>query len=318
MQPFDPEVSFLRPTDPDANRLILQRQRTVLLQSLEGLKQEDTPELASLLAHREQIIKIQTRQLENYVAQAQSSPTPQISQDQGTPAEILLERLQEWKTTLLERLRRVPVLTQMSMVECGAACLAMVLSYYGCNTSISEARERCGVGRNGLTALQIVKAARSYGMRVRAVALKENNFHNITLPAIVHWEFNHFLIVERWSPERVDVVYPAIGRRRLSAEEFDAGFTGVVLQCEPGEHFQRRKSQATMSLNTLAVQYMQQSRLALFQIIVASLLLQLLGLAFPLLTKVIVDQVIPAGLNDALMLLGIGMLVVLLAQMVAM
>jgi len=88
----------------------------------------------------------------------------------------------------------------MSGVECGAACLAMILLYYGRKTSVSEIREHCSVGRDGLSALSIVKAAREYGLRVRAVSLQENDFRFITLPAIVHWEFNHFLIVERWSP----------------------------------------------------------------------------------------------------------------------
>ena len=67
---------------------------------------------------------------------------------------------------------------------------------------------------DGLTALDIVKAARGYAMRVRAVSLQENDFRNVTLPAIVHWEFNHYLIVERWMPKYVDLVDPASGRRR--------------------------------------------------------------------------------------------------------
>ena len=109
------------------------------------------------------------------------------------------------------RKARVPVLQQISMVECGAACLAMVLSYHGRKTTVSEVREQCGVGRDGLSALSIVKSARKYGMRVRAVSLQENDFRFVTMPAIVHWEFNHFIVVERWTPKYVDVVDPASG-----------------------------------------------------------------------------------------------------------
>ena len=111
------------------------------------------------------------------------------------------------------------------MVECGAASLAMILSYYGRKSSVSEVRDHCGVGRDGLSALSIVKAARSYGLRVRAIALQEDDFRFVTLPAIIHWEFNHFLIVERWTPKYVDLVDPAIGRRRVTAQEFDRSFT---------------------------------------------------------------------------------------------
>src|SRR5262249_13441936 len=128
-----------------------------------------------------------------------------------------------------KKLRRVPEMRQVTAVECGAACLAMVLNYYGYSTSISEIQEHCGVGGDGLTALEVVKSARQYGLRVRAVSIELEEFRFVTLPAIVHWEFNHFLIVERWSSTRVDVVDPAVGRRSLTVEEFDEGFTGVAI-----------------------------------------------------------------------------------------
>jgi ATP-binding cassette, subfamily B, bacterial len=97
--------------------------------------------------------------------------------------------------------KRVPVLYQMNAVECGAACLAMILTYYGRKTSVSEIRERCSVGRDGLSAFGIVKAARSYGLRTRAISLKnEKDFRFVPLPAIIHWSFNHFLVLERAFP----------------------------------------------------------------------------------------------------------------------
>ncbi len=225
-----------------------------------------------------------------------------------------------WDTlqTLSQRVRRrrVPVLQQVSMVECSAACLAMILSYYGRKTSVSEVRDRCGVGRDGLSALGLAKAARQYGLRVRAVSLQENDFRFVSLPAIVHWEFNHFLIVERWSPTQVDVVDPALGRRRMTAKEFDDGFTGIVLMLEPGIHFIHRDKSSGLNLRTYIVNYMQYSPVALVQILVASLLLQLFGLAVPVLTKVVVDSIIPFGLRDTLELMGVGMFILLLAQVV--
>src|SRR5688572_30268133 len=82
--------------------------------------------------------------------------------------------------------RRVPVVRQMSAVECGAACLSMVLSYYGHKTPVSECREELGTGRDGVTGLTIVKAARAHGLRVRAYSLGTENFSFVTLPAIIH------------------------------------------------------------------------------------------------------------------------------------
>ena len=212
--------------------------------------------------------------------------------------------------------RRVPELRQMSAVECGACCLAMILNYYGRTTSVSEVQERCGVGRDGLSALSIVKAARQYGLRVRAVSLKKNDFRFLTSPAIIHWEFNHFVVLERWSPRHVDLLDPALGRRRISPEEFEAGFTGIMLLLEPGAQFttqQARKS--SFSLRTY-LQALPRMRWIITQIIGTSFLLQLIGLGAPLLTAIIVDSILPARASNLLMLLGLGMLFLVLMQAV--
>jgi ATP-binding cassette, subfamily B, bacterial len=211
--------------------------------------------------------------------------------------------------------RRVPLLYQMSMTECGAACLAMILSYYGRKTSVSEIRERCGVGRDGLSAFAIVKAARSYDLRTRAISLTEvKDFRFVALPAIIHWNFNHFLVIERWSTSFVDVVDPALGRTRLPKEEFALRFTGVVILLEPGTTFDRHGASTQVNLRSYAASYIRQAPVAFLQIIGASLLLQIFGLVTPLLTKVAIDQIIPFGLKDVFGLLGIGMLIVLFAQ----
>jgi len=205
---------------------------------------------------------------------------------------------------------------QMSLVECGAACVAMILGYYGHHTSMEEIRDRTGVGRDGLSALDLVQAARSYGLRVRAIALQEPDLRDVRLPAIVHWAFNHFLIVEDWSERSVGVVDPASGRRRMTAQEFDAGFTGVVIMLEPGEQFVPRLPTASRTLSSYVITYLKRMPIMLLQIIGASLLLQVFGLAVPVLTEVIVDQIIPLNITNILGLLGIGLLILLLAQFV--
>lgn len=209
--------------------------------------------------------------------------------------------------------RRVPEMRQVTAVECGAACLAMALNYYGYATSISEVQEHCRVGRDGLTALEIVKAARRYNMRVRAVSLKLEDFRFVTLPAIVHWEFNHFLIVERWSSTHVDVLDPAVGRRRLTAEEFDEGFTGVAIMLEPGAKFEQKAPQKTLTPLTY-MRSLLHTRTIIFQIIGVSLLLQLLGLGSPLVTEIITDRILPTKDLNMLELLGFGMLILVLME----
>jgi ATP-binding cassette subfamily B protein len=216
------------------------------------------------------------------------------------------------------RCRRVPILLQLSDRECGAACLAMVLSYHGLETSVAQAREQCGVGRDGLTARAIAEAARRYGLRVRAVSGEPAHFGYLPLPAIVHWNFNHFVVVVQWSPAKVTIVDPARGRRTLTTEEFDAGFTGVVLTLEPGVGFQRRRAAAPPSWRSYLGYLAQMPGTAglLAQIVFASLLLQLFGLAVPLCTQVLVDHVLPFRVTHVMTMLGIGMMILVLAQMV--
>lgn len=310
------------------------RRRSALLSGLIAPNQlaEVSPGLAEVIDHRERQQARQTRELADLVREAlarEQVPPPEPirlqtpappSSPTAEPAALPSARAAKsprWKRFIAGlRPRRVPVLLQLSAVECGAACLAMILSYYGRQTTVSEVRNRCQVGRDGLSALDLVKAARSYDLRVRAVSLQEDDLSLVTLPAIVHWEFNHFLIVERASTRGVEVVDPAVGRRRMSTEEFFTGFTGIALLLEPGVQFERTASARGITLGSYARTYLKLAPLSLVQILGASLLLQLFGLAVPLLTAIVIDQVIPFQLTDALILLSIGLLLLIVAQVV--
>ncbi len=213
--------------------------------------------------------------------------------------------------------RRVRPLAQMSKVECGLTCLAMIFTYYGRKTSVSELRMRFGISRDGTSALGIVKAARAFGMRVKPFSLQHTELRGKLLPAIVHWEFNHFLVVERWSPKWVTVVDPSGGRRRkLTAEEFDAGFTGIFITLEPGSNFDRNAPPPTVTLRSYVLQGIKQAPGALVQILVASVVLQIFGLVGPFLAKVIMDQILPFKITSMMMILALGMICLCLAQTV--
>jgi ATP-binding cassette, subfamily B, bacterial len=231
------------------------------------------------------------------------------------PEDLSRNRLRRSLRQRLRR-RRVPQLSQMTMVECGAACLAMILCYHGRKTSVSEVSTHCDIGRDGLSALNIVKAARSYGMRVRAISLPHNDFRFVQLPAIIHWEFNHFVVVERWSSHHVDIVDPAAGRRHLSAAEFDASFTGITIILEPGTQFNRKTLQRKITLRGYLLQYIHQTPLTLLQILGASLVLQVIGLMSPLLSKFLIDDVLPFKEASIMTLLAVGMILIVLSQIV--
>lgn len=209
---------------------------------------------------------------------------------------------------------RVPVIRQSAMADCGAACLAMVLGHHGRRTTVREVGEHVQVSRDGLTAFAIAEAARSYGLRAKAFSLTPRQLGAVPGPFIVHWEFNHFLVVERWRPDGVEVVDPASGRRRLTPQEFDVGFTGVVLAFEPGPEFSVQGPERRPWRRDLMRALLVRHRGLLLQALFASLLLQGVALVLPLLSGLVVDEVLPGENRYLLRILIVGLGFVVLTQ----
>ncbi len=215
---------------------------------------------------------------------------------------------------------RVPVMLSDSELECGAACLTMVLAKYGRTASLADVHDRCHVGRDGATALDIARAARSYGLRVIPYSLELDELEAAPCPAIMHWGFAHFVVLERFDGRRATIVDPGRGRRRLEREELARNFTGVLLTLAPGQGFAAPMSDAggEAAWRMLARQAFRApgTRRLLTQALVGSLLLQLLGLFVPLMTRTVINSVIPLDLKDVMAVLGLGILIILLTQLV--
>jgi ABC-type bacteriocin/lantibiotic exporter with double-glycine peptidase domain len=233
-----------------------------------------------------------------------------LGRDGAPPSQVLPRGL----SVLLAppRRQRVPVVLQMGSAECGAACLAMILGYHGRAASLDACRAVCAGGRDGLTTAAIARAARSFGLRTTGYRVEPRDFGHLMLPAIAHWNFNHFVVVEHWSPAAVRIVDPAVGRRTVTAADFDAAFTGVVLTFEPGPDFMPREERAVSPWRRYLgeVTRAPQARPLLAWILLASLALQVLGLAVPILTGYLVDHVLPARRLDLLSMLGLGVVLI--------
>ena len=134
---------------------------------------------------------------------------------------------------------KVPQVMQMEALECGAACLSMILAYYGRWEPLEKVREKCGVSRDGSKASNILKAARGYGLAASgasgsAEALRDNG----QFPCIVFWNFNHFVVLDGFKGKYVYLNDPARGEVKVTMEEFEESFTGVVLFFEKTENFE--------------------------------------------------------------------------------
>ncbi|MBR8834874.1 MAG: NHLP family bacteriocin export ABC transporter peptidase/permease/ATPase subunit [Stigonema ocellatum SAG 48.90 = DSM 106950] len=191
---------------------------------------------------------------------------------------------------------RTPTLLQMEAVECGAAALGIVLGYYGRIEPLTELRRECGVSRDGSKASNVLKAARLYGLEAKGFKKPLEGLKDYRPPYIVFWNFNHFLVVEGFSKNRVYLNDPASGRRTVSLEEFDQAYTGVVLFMEPGPDF--KKAGKKKSIVSALSSRLQSSRGAIGFCLLAGLLLTIPRLAIPAFTQVFVDEILVENRQD--------------------
>jgi ATP-binding cassette, subfamily B, bacterial len=188
--------------------------------------------------------------------------------------------------------KRVRFIPQLEMVECGAASLAMVLDYHGCSVPLVETRTACAVSRDGVNASRILRAARDFGLVARGLRLEPGDLGRLPMPAILHWEFNHFVVLEKKTRRGAVLVDPARGRRYVSEHTLGASYTGVVLAFEPAATLPQRPHHSRSLARYFGVLFAE--RKALGYVALSALLLQLIGLLFATSTQVLIDHVVKA------------------------
>ena len=215
--------------------------------------------------------------------------------------------------------RRVPFVQQLGADDCGAACVAMVLGAHGVGGVAAECRRMCDAGRDGTRVRTMIEVADRFGLSGRAVSIAPSELERIELPVIAHWKSRHFVVVERCTRRGVEVVDPAHGRQTMPYTVFAESFTGtaITFQARP-DLVSRPVSRFPIWVWYLAGMFSHRSaKLALAQVIAGSLVLQLAGLAVPLFTKLVVDDVVPHGSPLALEAVGLAMVLFVAGKTIA-
>ena len=185
----------------------------------------------------------------------------------------------------------VPQIMQMEALECGAACLAMISAYYGKWLPLEQVRRDCGVSRDGQSALNIVKAARSYGFDAKGYRFEvESLVEQGQFPCIVHWGFNHFVVVRGFAHDKAYINDPGRGEVKLPMEEFDREFTGVVLTMTPTEEFEPSGEPAKVT--TFALERLRGTSAAIVFVMLTCAITSLLAMVNPAFSQVFTDRLL--------------------------
>ncbi len=210
---------------------------------------------------------------------------------------------------------RTPTVLQMDRSECGAAALAMILAYHGRYVPLDELRVACGVSRNGSNAYNLINAARTYGLEGRGYTTEPSHLHKLPLPAILFWDFAHFVVLEGFGSGLVYLNDPIRGPRTVTDREFDDAFTGVVLTFEKTDRFRaggERRSVIRSLRERLATHHAD-----LAFIVICTLALVIPGVAIPAFTRIYVDHILIHGLHGWLrpLLLAMGLAILVKAAL---
>lgn len=188
---------------------------------------------------------------------------------------------------------KTPTIFQMEATECGAASLAMIFAYWGKHLPLEQMRIETGVSRDGCNAGNIMRAAKKYGFECHGYRKEPENLKQLQMPCLIHWNFNHFVVLEGFKGKSVFINDPALGRRRLTSDEFDDSFTGIVLTFSPTENFVKEKSEQSMFAfikQRISGQYD-----VLLKLLFTGLLLVFPGLALPVILQIFMDDVLIGG-----------------------
>lgn len=192
--------------------------------------------------------------------------------------------------------KKTPTVFQMEATECGAASLSMIFAYFGKHLPLEQMRIETGVSRDGCNAGNMMRAAKKFGLECHGYRKELNSLLEVETPCIIHWNFNHFVVFEGIKNGHAYLNDPAVGRRKLTIEELDDGFTGIVLTFALTDKFEKQKKQS--NIFSFVNERLQGQYNVLAKLLFIGVLLVFPGLILPVTSQVLLDDVIVGGNTD--------------------
>jgi ATP-binding cassette subfamily B protein RaxB len=209
--------------------------------------------------------------------------------------------------------RRVPLILQSEAPECGIACVAMIASYHGLRTDLSAMRLRLSPSMKGVTLQHIAAIADTLKMSFRGVQAPLTALAKLRLPAILHWDMNHFVVLTRADSSRITIMDPARGKRVMPIDEVSRHYTGVAAELTPANGFAARDERERVSVRQMFGSA-QGLHGAIAQVLLLSLALEVFAIASPFFVQIVVDRVVVGRDEDLLTVLGVGFALLALMQ----
>ncbi|MFK7642276.1 peptidase domain-containing ABC transporter [Neisseria oralis] len=217
----------------------------------------------------------------------------------------------------LERLsfgfsKKLPIVLQTEIAECGLACLTSIASYHGYHSDLRTMRQKYSLSQKGLTLADIVRFANDLNLTSRALRLDLDDLPNLRTPCILHWDLNHFVVLKEVRKDGIMIMDPAVGLRKIKQDEVSQKFTGIALELWPNTHFEEKEEKQKIKILSL-LKGVTGIKRSLVQVLVLAFALEIFGLVSPFLMQWVIDHVIVTADRNLLLtlVLGFGLLKIL-------
>jgi ATP-binding cassette, subfamily B, bacterial CvaB/MchF/RaxB len=209
--------------------------------------------------------------------------------------------------------RKLPLVMQTEAAECALACLAMIARYHGHETDLASLRRRFSTSLKGVNLVRIIEIANALGFEARPLRAELEYLPEAQLPCIVHWDLNHFVVLNRISRKGAEIYDPARGRYNMPLIEASKHFTGIVLELTPRMDFSPVQERQRISLRALTGRITGLTR-TLIQVVGLALAIEFLALLMPFQMQWVVDQVLVSADKNLLVVMTLGFLIVIALQ----